>query len=140
MERVLYLLLLFVSGALSHSDLADLHGIVPNKEGLEHQLKHTHDPYIHVDKLSNDEKIMEYFNMFDVDQNGYVDGLESTKKMLELQLEHQTFTPEELSKHLSFDGETFKAVLQVIDDQFSRTDTNKDGYISFMEYKAATYF
>ena len=45
---------------------------------------HIKDPYLDVNKISEDEMGIEYFRMLDLDQNGVIDGLESLKKMLEL--------------------------------------------------------
>uniref|UniRef100_D3PHX7 Multiple coagulation factor deficiency 2 [Rattus norvegicus] n=1 Tax=Lepeophtheirus salmonis TaxID=72036 RepID=D3PHX7_LEPSM len=136
---ILFVICASISRILGHEG-SIMHGIVPDKESLEHQMKHTHEPHVNMNKLSSDERVMEYFNMFDLDKNGFVDGLESTKKMLEMQLEHKEFSQEELMNHLNFDGNAFKGVLQIVDDQLQRTDKNEDGYISYSEFKTAMNF
>ena len=45
---------------------------------------HNREEYVDVDKLSQPQLIMQHFRNFDLDKNGYIDGLEILKAAIRM--------------------------------------------------------
>ena len=49
-----------------------------------HMKTHNQEKYVNVDELTQPQLIMQHFRSFDLDKNGYIDGLELLKAAIKM--------------------------------------------------------
>jgi len=87
---------------------------------------HNREEYVDVDKLSQPQLIMQHFRNFDLDKNGYIDGLEILKAAIRMNEEH---TDEDYDDPANIDEMAEEA-----DETLAQYDENNDGKIHYGEF------
>ena len=89
-----------------------------------------HEEHIDTSNMTEAELTFHYFNMFDSDKNGKLDGLELFKTQFHIHdemnsKEHRIFLDEELQ--------------DMVDPILANDDKNNDGFLDFREFSISIY-
>ncbi|XP_030023856.2 multiple coagulation factor deficiency protein 2 homolog isoform X2 [Manduca sexta] len=86
-------------------------------------------------KMSPEELEFHYFSAHDFDKNSKLDGLELLKAVYHT-LQHETDEPFE-DHDIEPNEDEMDAYIALVDRTLESDDTDRDGYVSYAEYRAA---
>ena len=101
--------------------------------------RHTEEKYVDTEHMTDQQVLLQYFRNFDLDKNGYLDGLEVLKALIKQEHEHEHDDhdePKAPSAPAEEDDEKMDIMdfVDIVDEELKLYDLNDDGYVTYPEF------